>query len=467
MNTPRYKRLEIEWKHFAVGDATCERCGNTGDALHTAVEELRHEFAPAGVKINLTETLLDKTRITESNEIRMNGMLLEDLLAAGVVSTDCSSCSTLAGESICCRAIEIDNERYEDIPAEMIKKAAYRALGVDFSGTGSRSRNVQEIRNTDSMITSDNRLDHFLARWGWKRGEHRLEPGLYRLGGPGPESPVFASANYTLSFDALRSALVGIDAWILVLDTKGINVWCAAGKGTFGTDELVRRIQSTGLTGVVSHQKIIVPQLGAPGISWPEVVRKSGFTVEYGPVRARDLPEYLKTHTAKPAMRRVQFTLEDRLVLIPIELTHAALPMIAAAAILWFLTGPVAALAAVAAVVAGTVLFPTLLPLIPTKDLSTKGFILGGVVALPFVVSFGSNPELPLWADALAAGSALLLMAAVTAYLALNFTGSTPFTSRTGVRKEIFRYVPAMAVMAGLGIIAGITLGISSLFGVI
>jgi len=130
MLNPRYKRLEIEWKHFAVGDATCERCGNTGEALKATVEELRHEFAPAGVKINLTETLLDKTRMTESNEIRMNGILIENLLAAGVVSTDCPSCGTLAGESTCCRAIEIDNERFEDIPAEMIKKAAYLALGV-------------------------------------------------------------------------------------------------------------------------------------------------------------------------------------------------------------------------------------------------------------------------------------------------------------------------------------------------
>jgi len=130
MITPRYKRLEIEWKHFAVGDATCERCGNTGEALHTAVDELRSEFTHAGVKINLTETLLDKTRIAESNEIRMNGALLEDLLAAGVVSTDCPSCGTLAGESTCCRAIEIGDERYEDVPAWAIKKAAYRALGV-------------------------------------------------------------------------------------------------------------------------------------------------------------------------------------------------------------------------------------------------------------------------------------------------------------------------------------------------
>ena len=118
MITPRYKRLEIEWKHFAVGDATCERCGKTGDALREVIDELRNEFAPAGVKINLTETLLDKTRIAESNEIRMNGVQVENLLAAGVVSTDCPSCGTLAGESTCCRAIEIDDERYEEIPAE-------------------------------------------------------------------------------------------------------------------------------------------------------------------------------------------------------------------------------------------------------------------------------------------------------------------------------------------------------------
>ena len=96
-----------------------------------------------------------------------------------------------------------------------------------------------EIRTTDSTITFANRLDHFLARWGINRMGHRVEPGLYRLGGPTAESLVFASANYTLSFDALRSALAGFNAYILVLDTKGINIWCAAGKGTFGTDEPV------------------------------------------------------------------------------------------------------------------------------------------------------------------------------------------------------------------------------------
>ena len=326
---------------------------------------------------------------------------------------------------------------------------------------------VPEILTTDSTITSANRIDHFLARWGWKRESHRVEPGLYRLGNPDPDSPVFASANYTLSFDALRSALAGTDAWILVLDTKGINVWCAAGKGTFGTEELVRRIGCTGLADIVRHRKIIVPQLGAPGISWPEVMRKSKFLVEYGPVRAKDLPEYLKTHTATPAMRRVEFPLAERVVLTPVEFVHSVLPLVVVSVILWFLAGPVAALAAVCAVLAGTVLFPVLLPYIPTQDFSTKGLILGLIVAIPFALSFGTSPALPGWANAAGALTTLLIIPAVVAYSALNFTGCTTFTSRTGVKKEIFRYVPVMALMAGTGAVVGITLGISRLIGVI
>lgn len=323
------------------------------------------------------------------------------------------------------------------------------------------------IRSTNGDLTFTHHLDHFLARWGVNRMEHRVEPGLYRLGKPTPDSPVFASANYTLSFDALRSALAGVDAWILVLDTKGINVWCAAGKGTFGTDELVSRIRLSGLREIVSHRKIIVPQLGAPGISWPEVMKRSGFLVEYGPVRASDLPQYLETHSATLEMRRVQFLFKDRIVLIPVEFVHAALPMAVAAALLWFLAGPVAAFAAISAVIAGTVLFPALLPYIPTQDFSTKGLLLGGLVAVPFAGTFSTTPALPLWANALAAISALLVIPPVTAYFALNFTGCTTFTSRTGVKKEIFRYVPVMALMTGAGIVMGIILGVSRLLGVI
>jgi len=323
-----------------------------------------------------------------------------------------------------------------------------------------KSTPTPEILTTKGTLTFANRLDHFLARWGVNRMGHIVKPGLYRLGDPTPDSLVFVSANYTLSFDAVRSALAGTDCYILVLDTKGINVWCAAGKGTFGTEELVRRIGSSGLTNVVRHRTLILPQLSAPGISAYEVKRWSGFSVEYGPVRASDLPEYLKTRKATPEMRRVQFPLKERLVLTPVELVHVILPTIAAAIILYFLAGSLAALAAITTALAGTVFFPVLLPFIPTHDFSTKGLILGEIVAIPFAVAFVTNSTMPFWENALISLAILLIMPALIAYLALNFTGCTTFTSRTGVKKEIFRYVPTMALMVVSGIVISILLGI-------
>jgi hypothetical protein len=182
--------------------------------------------------------------------------------------------------------------------------------------------------------------------------------------------------------------------------------------------------------------------------------------VEYGPVRAQDLPEYLKTHQATPEMRRVRFDLGDRLVLIPVELVHTLLPILIAAVVLFFLSGLRSALAAVAAVLAGVALFPILLPFLPTREFSTKGFILGGIVALPFAATFWGRADTAWWLRALGSLSYLLPMSAVTAFLALNFTGATPLTSRTGVRREIFAYIPLMAGMFGVGILLTIAFAV-------
>jgi hypothetical protein len=290
---------------------------------------------------------------------------------------------------------------------------------------------------------------------------HRVVPGLYALGAPTPAAPVFVSANYTLSFDALRSALAGFDAFILVLDTDGINVWCAAGKGTFGTDELVRRIEATGLRDRVTHRVLILPQLGAPGVAAHLVKKQTTFKVEYGPVRAADLPAYLKGHAATPEMRRVRYTLRDRLALVPVEMVMSLPPMLVAAVLIYFIGGWVSSLAVVASVLAGSALFPILLPWLPTHDFSTKGFVLGAVVALPFVLlSLQGNPDAAWWYRAGRAIAPLLIWPAVTAFLALNFTGSSTFTSRSGVQREIFAYVPVMAWMfaGGVALMLGLPL---------
>jgi hypothetical protein len=331
---------------------------------------------------------------------------------------------------------------------------------------------------TSSTISWADRWDHFLARWGYRRNEHKVEPGLYALGNPTPDSPVFVTANYTLSFDALRPALDGVDGYILVLNTYGINVWCAAGKGTFGTDELVHRIEATGLHEVVSHRVLILPQLGATGVAAHEVKKRAGFKVEYGPVRAADLPEYLKTHQATPEMRRVRFTLWDRMVLIPVELVGVFVPMLIAAAALFLIVGRLAAAGAIAAVLAGVALFPILLPWLPTRQFSSKGFILGGLVALPFAVGalLGQPDAAPsewrlcrvdgaLWLRAIEALAYLLGLPPVTAFLALNFTGATTFTSKSGVRREMLAYIPVMAWTFGAGIVLTIGFRLVKLLG--
>lgn len=314
------------------------------------------------------------------------------------------------------------------------------------------------VMTTTSALSRKDRRDHLLARLGYRRMEHMVTPGLYLLGTPLPTSPVFVSANYTLSFDALRSSLAGMDAFILVLDTNGINVWCAAGKGTFGTEELIRKVEETNLRDHVSHRTLILPQLGAPGVSAHEVKKATGFTVEYGPVRAEDIPSYMRSGIA-PGMRKVTFPLRDRVVLVPVEVRNTFLPMVLATVSLLLLGGVVPALIALTAVMVGAALFPLLLPLLPTKDFTSKGLVLGALASVPFAWYYLASGG-PLWASLLNASGTILLVAAVVAYLGLNFTGCSTYASRTGVRREIFRYIPVLVAMVVLGL-AAVTLTVT------
>ena len=311
---------------------------------------------------------------------------------------------------------------------------------------------MAQIFHTTSIITGADRWDHILARFGYKRSQHRVQPGLYALASPEPDSPVFVTANYSLSFDALRGALRGQNAYILVLDTHGVNVWCAAGKGTFGTEELVSKVRTTGLDKVVSHKNLILPQLGATGVSAHKVREACGFEVEYGPVRAEDLSEYLKIHQATPEMRKVRFNLMDRLTLAPVEVVHSFLPMILIAGISFLIGGLFYLLWSLTAWLAATVLFMALLPWIPTREFSTKGLILGALIAIPFAtyqISFSDNSMLYNLMSILPMG---LITTALVSFYSLNMTGSTPLTSWTGVKREISRYVPVLAVMAAIGV---------------
>ena len=308
---------------------------------------------------------------------------------------------------------------------------------------------------------------HYLVRWNIGRKSFTVEPGLYAIGEPGSDSPVLVTANYKMSFDILRQTLGTYDAWILVLDTKGINVWCAAGEGTFGTDELVDRIQASRLDEVVSHRRLIVPQLGATGVAAFEVKKYSGFAVTYGPVMVRDLPLFLENGCkATPEMRIKRFPLQERLVLVPVEIMLAFkqwLPMIFVLLLgagffgegtfsqAMFAHGLPPALAVLAGIVAGTIVTPLLLPWIPGRAFSCKGALCGlFLYGLLYIFSgiFGMESSLYIRL------SCLLITLAISSWLGMAFTGSSTYTSLNGVRKEMLWAMPVQffSIVTGIGL---------------
>ena len=296
------------------------------------------------------------------------------------------------------------------------------------------------------------------------RMRYQVSPGLFSLGSPTQEAPVFVTANYKLSFDHLRKGLGALNAWILVLDTKGINVWCAAGKGTFGVDELIRRIDSEKLAEKVSHKNLIVPQLGAPGKAAHEVKKKTGFSVIYGPIRSRDIQTFIiQNNTITPAMKTITFTLPERAVLAPLEVVAIAkksfVPLLVVALAMGLqkhgimfhrmatLTLPIL-IALTAGIFAGCVLHPLLLPFLLVRSFALQGLFLGLFASACFHFS-GLFSNVSVFGQA----AAYVLITALSSYLAFNFTGSTPIANKSGVKKELKIAVPVYIVSGAATII--------------
>jgi len=314
-----------------------------------------------------------------------------------------------------------------------------------------------QVPQIKTKLTARDWISTVQVRCGINRHRYTVAPGLYAAGRPHAGSEVLVTANFKLTFDHLRTQLADINAWILVLDTKGVNVWCAAGKGTFSTRELVHRIQASDLEERVDHKRVILPQLGATGVSAKAVKDLSGFRVVYGPVRASDLPRFLKNNRkADPDMRQVTFDFRERIILTPVEVQIILKPALITALVLFVISGMgpgifsfgsawtrgCTALAALAAgILSGAVVTPVLLPFIPVKEFALKGIISGSIIGIPLIVHLSGS------GISFAPGLALFLfILVISSFLAMNFTGTTPFTSPSGVEKEMKRYIPAQLI---------------------
>ncbi|MBC8343230.1 MAG: acetyl-CoA synthase subunit gamma [Bacteroidetes bacterium] len=353
---------------------------------------------------------------------------------------------------------------------------------------------IGEVPVADSKLNFKDRFGALMVRLAFYRNSYKVNPGLYAVGNPDGASDVFVTANYKLSFDHLRKNLDELNAWILVLDTRGINVWCAAGKGTFSTTELVNRIRLSRLSEIINHRKIIVPQLGATGISAHKVEQltanaaaqsilsnpslsntaafvpdpvslnpEPGFKVIYGPVKASDIKEFVrKKHHSTKEMRKVSFNLVDRLKLIPVDLVMGSYKLLAVMAVFFILSainkgefslhdaidkGLLSILIIGSGYVSGLVLTPIFLPFIPGRSFSLKGFLMGIITsALLLLFNKLGNTYLEMisWS---------LIISGISSFTAMNFTGSSTFTSLSGVKIEMKIAIPFQISLTSVGLV--------------
>jgi NAD-dependent dihydropyrimidine dehydrogenase PreA subunit len=138
--------------------------------------------------------------------------------------------------------------------------------------------------------------------------------GLVRIGNPGRGSPVLVTGNYRLTVLQVRRAVRGLDAYLLVANSRGINVWCAACGGHLTHHDVISVIKTSGIEKLVDHRTVILPQLAGAGIEAAAVRKKAGWRVAWGPVRASDIAAFLENGLKKDApMREVTFSFSHRL----------------------------------------------------------------------------------------------------------------------------------------------------------
>jgi len=201
--------------------------------------------------------------------------------------------------------------------------------------------------------------------------------GLIKIGFPGRDSPVLLTCNFRLTVERVTRAIQGIDAYLLVANSRGINVWCAATGGLLTNHDVIAVLKTSGIEDLVDHRQLILPQLAATGIEGEVVHRKTGWTVVWGPVRASAIPAFLKAGSqAAERMRSIDFPWPQRL-----EMAVAWAFPISLLALLLFLFWPQGVPAVVTLVWALSALIFLSFPLYHERLRTT-----GGRIALPLLL---------------------------------------------------------------------------------
>ena len=138
--------------------------------------------------------------------------------------------------------------------------------------------------------------------------------GLMKIGNPGRDAPVLLTCNFGLTVERIKRVLEGLDVYLLVANSRGVNVWCAATGGLMTDHDVVSVLKTSGIEKFVDHRRVTLPQLAATGIDGHAIQKKTGWRIDWGPVDATEIPAYLRAGSeATREMRSVRFPWPERL----------------------------------------------------------------------------------------------------------------------------------------------------------
>jgi ubiquinone/menaquinone biosynthesis C-methylase UbiE len=274
----------------------------------------------------------------------------------------------------------------------------------------------------------------------------KVSPGLYQIGDPDQDSPLFATGNFELTVKSVQRAIEGkLDAWLLVVDSAGINVWCAAGGGFLTAEKVISSLKANRAGEYVDHERIVLPQLCANGVDGWEIRKETGWEVLWGPVLAEDISAFVENDYKKTEkMRTVMFPLKARLEMVSGTFGLYGLLLLLPIAIFWHqLFWPVLM------TLAGLSYFYAIaLPWLPGKDgmwksipltlLSVLGLILFTAIFDPVSPQILFNRALGLVALAI--------------FVSGEFQGMSPL-----MRGEQANWIPEALIMTFLGLVYWLT----------
>jgi len=257
-----------------------------------------------------------------------------------------------------------------------------------------------------------------------------VETGLRIYGKPDKRSPVLLTSNYHLTVKRVSKYLRGLDCYLLVVPSKGINVWCASCGGDLNELSVISVIKTSGIGGRIDHRLLIAPQLSAPGIDVKRVEEETGWKIRFGPVYAKDIPKYLEGMRKTPDMRRVGFPLLDRLEMATIYFFTTALVL--SIPLLVFFRNLYLSSIALTAVM--TYFVYALFPHFPF----TSGFAkiaISEALFLTLILLYSSW----VWSNPFALPHLIIVSAIVSAIIGMDFNGTSP-TYKSGLGELFYRH---------------------------